>query len=885
MAMPTLIHKTKTSAAHASTAGCGCCVHSAASANDPAATSATGDSTSEQLRSARVAAAQAAATKIHSLPSQSVAAAAAAPSAQLDIAIHNRISMSTRRGMVEQQQLPKNPNLTQLMNMAADLGEAGLCITQIVHGTRVWTSPSEQELVLALNAVSVPAELVVELLQRPERWRLWTCNVTSARIAQTRDQETDVLELSLLDGRRVFRARFIPASSSTPSDFVSVDFDPSSNRPLVSVAVKAVSPTCCLLAVAQSGAMTAAHKNEAVFSVTGRLNTLVNAATTRSAAMSASRSSASVAAAASSAPVVASSSQKSAPTARHSAPAATSQTPIQSIVPKPVVLLKAEEGVTRKLPFNDDFVPVHQYKDTCMAILKDILEVADGGENEGWRLEFNKKNIAVYKRAVDGPAACVCVKGTGRVEAPPRAVLDLTLDVNRRNLYDVMFKQGHIVDELQDIYCKVVYLEYEAMWPTAARDFCVVIFIKILTDGRCVLAARSVTHPNCPERKGFVRADAQVTGWVFRPIPGEPMASMVTYITQADLKGNIPAMLVSKVTTDQPLCIDLLRNVIKGVKDHASYIHVPPAPASAESAKEARESPDEEGDEPSAGASAEAAFGDADSWDEDYFKVEETTQAPRASVSSVESNNNNTPLPPHLELAINQALGEVMTEAMYTSDVLPNQLSSEASESLVGTGWKIVGFERGVTLLRKPTANSSVHRSMGKGLIQVPAQVVFEAVRSAKSRPIYDSLVKSVQILQHYEAEAQLVHMQHETTQCLLKMARDFCVVVKARKEATGKFIVAGVSVQHDLCPVQPNIERAEAYPSGWFIEPVDAKSCMVTYVTQVDLKAGVPTRVLDMVAVKQPLCVANLRRHLEARNVDALVTTPVLGSRSHPHS
>ena len=76
----------------------------------------------------------------------------------------------------------------------------------------------------------------------------------------------------------------------------------------------------------------------------------------------------------------------------------------------------------------------------------------------------------------------------------------------------------------------------------------------------------------------------------------------------------------------------------------------------------------------------------------------------------MESNNNNTPLPPHLELAINQALGEVMTEAMYTSDVLPNQLSSEASESLVGTGWKIVGFERGVTLLRKPTANSSVHR-------------------------------------------------------------------------------------------------------------------------------------------------------------------------------
>jgi hypothetical protein len=55
----------------------------------------------------------------------------------------------------------------------------------------------------------------------------------------------------------------------------------------------------------------------------------------------------------------------------------------------------------------------------------------------------------------------------------------------------------------------------------------------------------SVTHKDAPEKKGFVRAQSLLTGFiVVRTLTG----CKLMYLTQTDVKGWIPAWLVSYVT-------------------------------------------------------------------------------------------------------------------------------------------------------------------------------------------------------------------------------------------------------------------------------------------------------------------------------------------------
>ena len=111
-----------------------------------------------------------------------------------------------------------------------------------------------------------------------------------------------------------------------------------------------------------------------------------------------------------------------------------------------------------------------------------------------------------------------------------------------------------------------------------------------------------------------------------------------------------------------------------------------------------------------------------------------------------------------------------------------------------------------------------------------------------------------------------------ETDRCFLKYSRDFVVLQYARAVRTGlrgrsgtKFVVVGASIEHQDCPVNPEVVRADINLFGWVIEELPGKSLRskVTYMIHIDFGGEVPPQLLNTISFRQPLCIHYLRLHM----------------------
>ncbi len=102
-----------------------------------------------------------------------------------------------------------------------------------------------------------------------------------------------------------------------------------------------------------------------------------------------------------------------------------------------------------------------------------------------------------------------------------------------------------------------------------ARDMCVVVRTSADHDTqRFLISGRSVTCAAVPSVHGTVRATVFASGWIVEPYAcGTPAAgtggssvySKVTYITQVDIGGKVPAAVINLVAVRQPLSIHYVR--------------------------------------------------------------------------------------------------------------------------------------------------------------------------------------------------------------------------------------------------------------------------------------------------------------------------------------
>ena len=85
--------------------------------------------------------------------------------------------------------------------------------------------------------------------------------------------------------------------------------------------------------------------------------------------------------------------------------------------------------------------------------------------------------------------------------------------------------------------------------------------------GTIILHFISIEHPGMPPKKGIIRAETIISGYIIRPTGENTCTVMI--VSQNDIKGLIPKALVNSVASKAP--IEWVNSMNKGCKLVAGY--------------------------------------------------------------------------------------------------------------------------------------------------------------------------------------------------------------------------------------------------------------------------------------------------------------------------
>lgn len=165
-------------------------------------------------------------------------------------------------------------------------------------------------------------------------------------------------------------------------------------------------------------------------------------------------------------------------------------------------------------------------------------------EHDGWKVEYEKRDTKVWTKSTEQTQFKMIKLHTVYEDVSPSLLFDVLMDPLYRKKWDV-----HMLDSY-DIGClnpnnDVGYYAVRSPPPLRNRDF--VLQRSWLETGKEILIINhSVFHQSVPPKKGFIRATSYLTGIVVRP-SGRSGCSL-SYVTQCDPKGALPAWFVNKLT-------------------------------------------------------------------------------------------------------------------------------------------------------------------------------------------------------------------------------------------------------------------------------------------------------------------------------------------------
>ena len=111
--------------------------------------------------------------------------------------------------------------------------------------------------------------------------------------------------------------------------------------------------------------------------------------------------------------------------------------------------------------------------------------------------------------------------------------------------------------------CSVVFNRFKGVMFVSGRDFCMLAITVKLPDGRIITSSRSTVHDGCPPHKKYVRAELKIGGWILTPNKDQPGTTFAQYISQSDLKGYIPKILIYYLSKDQGKNVSKVEKAMK----------------------------------------------------------------------------------------------------------------------------------------------------------------------------------------------------------------------------------------------------------------------------------------------------------------------------------
>ncbi|CAG9332240.1 unnamed protein product [Blepharisma stoltei] len=208
-------------------------------------------------------------------------------------------------------------------------------------------------------------------------------------------------------------------------------------------------------------------------------------------------------------------------------------------------------------------VSIHKFQSDFDLLLEIEKEV---NSDKIWRHVVDKPGTQCYQKKVSDSPICM-IKAFCEVDYPAETVYKAIWDTTVRTEWDKLFHEFKIIDKTADY--EVLYYMIKTPMGITRRDWLQrrIELRNYPEPNTIMLHFISMEHPMMPPRKGVIRAETLISGYIIRPMTQR--SCKVTIITQNDVKGLIPTYLVNKFAAKAPA--DWCTNMRRGCKLIAGY--------------------------------------------------------------------------------------------------------------------------------------------------------------------------------------------------------------------------------------------------------------------------------------------------------------------------
>lgn len=160
-----------------------------------------------------------------------------------------------------------------------------------------------------------------------------------------------------------------------------------------------------------------------------------------------------------------------------------------------------------------------------------------------WTKQYTEKNIDVYtKKLYDSNYQVIKVR-TLYDDIIADDLWNVLHDHEYRKIWDENMIDGKVINMLDD-HTEIGYYSVKVPWPATNRDFCNLRTWK-QKDDEYIIFNKSITHRDCPEYKGYVRAKSLLSGYYFKKMDN---GVEFIYYTHSDPKGWFPTSFINWLT-------------------------------------------------------------------------------------------------------------------------------------------------------------------------------------------------------------------------------------------------------------------------------------------------------------------------------------------------
>ena len=178
--------------------------------------------------------------------------------------------------------------------------------------------------------------------------------------------------------------------------------------------------------------------------------------------------------------------------------------------------------------------------------------------------------------------------------------------------------------------------------------------------------------------------------------------------------------------------------------------------------------------------------------------------------------------------------------------------------------WNFLHETNDVRVYSRDIKGSELKCFKGVGVVEASPDTLLSLISDPARRYWYDEMCLDSRTLLNLDSSTRLVYNCFEARSIFCNTAaREFVMVARFTRLPDGTTVIAGKSVESELCPINTHFVRGSVNSGGWVIRPSkkSPNRSLVSYIMHIDLGGSVPAWIANLVSDKQPLCIDSIRK------------------------